>query len=394
MIDLAGIVGQAAAVGRLQEALTGKRMPHAFIFAGPEGIGRRTTAIAFAATLLCESPLVGDAPAASPGGSAAGDGAAGPGGEPARAGFRRACGRCDDCRMIDADCHADLHLIRKELAAYHDDAAVRERKMQELGIDVIRSFLIARAHRAAARGRGKVFIVLEAELLSDEAQNALLKTLEEPPPGVTILLVCEQPDRLLPTTLSRCAMVRFSLLPGQFVRGKLAEAGVGGAEAAFWAAFTGGSLGRAQKLAARGLYEVKREALDLVSSAGAAAVGDYLRKAAEKLAATLAGEAKQADGGELAATVATRRAAGTILELLAGAFRDAMGLAAGRGEALINADQRGAVEAVAARFDAAGLAAVVERLSRCEELLWRNVNPKIVWDNAAIACTSRSAVCR
>jgi len=372
MVELRDIVGQPEAVAMLTQALTGGRRHHAFLFAGPEGVGRRTTAVAFAKALLCG----GSGPAASSLFAAA---------TPAVDG---ACGACPDCRMFHAGSHPDFHMVYKELARYHDDEKVRKAVMQELGIGVIRQFLIAAAGLTPTRGRGKVFVVREADLMSQEAQNSLLKTLEEPPSGATIILICRRPEELLPTTRSRCALVRFGPLPRQFVRAQLAEAGLEERECAFWSAFTEGSVGRALGMAAAGLYEIKRDVLARIA-ANDAQLGEHLTKVSEGLSeAAVAAVAKEADGAALAKTLAVRRAAGDILELIAGAFADALTLASGADRPLVHPDQQDVTEALAGRFGLAPLAEIVEQLSRLEQLLWRNVSPKIVWDNVAITCAS------
>jgi len=376
MPELADIIGQEEAISRLQHALASNRMPHAYIFAGPAGVGRRTTALALAKTLLCAKPITIKKPADERSESA--------GSVP----FRQACGECEDCRMMDAASHPDFHLIYKELAAYHDDPKVRDRKMQDLGIDVIRSFLIDPAYRSAARGRGRAFVVLEAELMSREAQNALLKTLEEPPAGVTIILICQQSQQLLPTTLSRCALRRFGLLPKEFVARTLQQRGAGKQEAQFWAGFTGGSVGRAIRLSAQGLYEAKCRLIERLTSGDEVDLGEHLIGLMEKLATAAEAEAKAAGGPELAKTVASRRAAGALLELLASAFQDALYIATGSTQPIVNSDQSRQVSALAGRFDAARLADVIQQLSDYEDLLWRNVNPKTVWDNVAVTCVS------
>jgi DNA polymerase-3 subunit delta' len=256
---------------------------------------------------------------------------------------------------------------------------------------VIRSFLIGPAARRATRSRGKVFVVLEAELMSPEAQNALLKTLEEPPPGVTIILICRHAAQLLPTTLSRCWLVRFGPLPYAFVRDRLVADGLEPAEADFWAGFTDGSLGRASRLADQGMYEVKRELLERlagVEASGTAELADHLVKQTDRLAADAVAEARKRDGAALAKNLASRRAAGTMLELLASAFRDAMTRATGTARPLVHADQPPAIETLAKRFAPVQIAEILEQLSEYERLLWRNVNPKTVWDNVAITCAS------
>jgi DNA polymerase-3 subunit delta' len=366
------IVGQGRAIARLQGYLQGGRLPHALLFVGPDGVGRRTTADALARVLLCRRPRTEAPPSGG-------------------AGRLVECGSCEDCRMSRAGTHPDLHVVYKELARYHDDPKVRGRVMQELGIDVIRSFLISPAQSSPARGRAKVFVVLDADLMSDAAQNSLLKTLEEPPAGVTIVLICERPESLLATTVSRCATVRFGLLPLDYVRDRLVAEGMEGDRAAFWAGFTAGSLGRAIALDRRGMYEMKRRVLDRLAAlppAGDSALGTELNDLADKLAQAEVAEVKQEEGAELAKTLASRRAAGAMLELIAGAFRDAMALATGRGGPLAYGDQRPQVEAIAERFAPTQLARIIESLSRFEQILWRNVSPKLVWDNVVITCAS------
>ena len=378
MPELLDIIGQDSAVARLQQAMGGSRMPHAFIFVGPAGVGRRTTAVALAKCLLCEKATTR------------------PNGErfdrcAKDMPLRQACGQCQSCKLADAGSHPDLHLVYKELAHYHDDPKVRDRKMQELSIGVIRSFLIAPAAQTPVMGRGKVFVVREAELMSHPAQNALLKTLEEPPEGVTIILIAERAEQLLPTTLSRCALVRFGPLPHQFVRDRLTRAGVADGEAAFWAALTDGSIGRSLQLAGQGMYAVKGDLIAriaAVDAAGDTTLGEHFAKTTDKLADAAVKAAKSKDGPELAKTLASRQAVGIILELLAAAFRDAITLATGADRPIVYADQPDDVRGLAERLNRIQLAEIIEQLNRYERLLWRNANARIIWDNVVITAAS------
>ncbi len=374
MIEFLDIVGQDAALTRLQRAIASTRMPHALLFAGPAGVGRRTTALATAKVLLCEQPVARANQGRLP---ALGDDFL----------LRLACGGCTSCCAMDADMHVDFHLVYKELARYHDDPDVRNRVMQELGIDVIRDFLIVPASRASGRGRGKVFVVLEAELLSEEAQNALLKTLEEPPPDVTIFLIADQAAGLLPTTRSRCWAVNFGPLPVDFVRDRLVAAGVDRQEAAFWAAYTGGSVGQARRLAELDLYALKRDLVDRLVRAGQPAsseLADHLAKAAGALVERAVAEFKKTEDAELSRQFARRRAAAELLGLIAAVYTDAITLSTGTDRPLVHADQPTAARVLAERFEAVELARVVEQLDVCEKLLWRNVNPTLIWDNVAL----------
>ena len=386
LLRLSEIVGQEAAVARLRKATSAGRLPHALLFCGPDGVGKQTTARALAAALLCSKP-----------GGGPGQGPLDP------------CGACHDCRMVQAGMHPDFNLIYKELAAYHPDPEVRNRVMQEMSIDVIRHFLIAPASSAPARGRAKVFVVQDAELMSSDSQNCLLKTLEEPPPRVTLILLAERPEELLPTTISRCSLVRFGPLPAAFVQGKLAAAGIAEGEARFWAAQTEGSVGEALRLAkeamveadekrglpAEYLYAAKRKLVDGIAALGGgdAGLADLLQKVMEKLAASAVERAKAASGAELSAKLAARQGVAIVLKLLASAIRDALHVrcAADAGQSpppLVHADQPEAIHAIARRFRPEQFAEILEQLSEFERLLWRNVSAKIIWDNVVITLSS------
>jgi len=380
MLQLSDIVGQDQAVGYLTQTLTGERRPHAYIFAGPTGVGRFTTAEALAATLLCDRDadsgglFAEQAPPPDP---------------------TRWCGECDDCKMMAAGNHPDFHPVAKEMAAYHEDANVRARVMQALGIEVIRQFLLAPAGQSPTRGRGKVFVVHEAELMSVPAQNALLKTLEEPPPGVTIILLCRRAELLLPTTLSRCALVRFGPLPLTFVHGRCLDAGIAEPQATFWASFTDGSIGQALDLAARELYGTKLdliEKLSQLSPGGDEALAEELAKLADKLAEQAVAASRKGDGSTLAKSLAVRQTTGTLLQLIASLYSDAMTTLSGTGRPIANADQAECVQRVAGKFSLTQLATIIEQLSDFERMLWRNVSPKLVWDNVVVSCASAAAM--
>ena len=376
MVKLLDIVGQDAAVALLQRSLAAGRMGHALMFTGPHGVGRRTTALALAGTLLCENPQT----------------------LPNNSRFDQldddfqltdACGQCNACKTLDAGTHPDFEVIYKELAAFHPKPEVRDRKMQNLGIGVIDHFLVKKAYLAPSRGRGKVFVVREAELMSAAGQNALLKTLEEPPPGVTIILLCRRSEQMLPTTISRCHAVRFGPLPLDFVTDRLVREDVAAGEALFWASFTEGSAGRSLSLARGELYTIKCEMLDELAKMGPggnAALGERLQKITDAQAIEAVKAAKSDDGAEMAKSLATRRATGVMLELIAAGFRDAISLSTGLDRPLVNADQRGAIESIAQKHSTRQLAGVIEQLSNYEQLLWRNVSSRIVWDNVVLAC--------
>ncbi|MEM1445123.1 MAG: DNA polymerase III subunit delta' [Planctomycetota bacterium] len=243
---LGDILGQGTAIGQLQAMLASGRLHHGLIFHGPAGVGKFTTAVALARRVLCHQP------------------------ETTLTGETLACGHCASCKLFrpppedeagddDANAsgvaHPDLHVVTKELSRYSDDANVRARKLTNIPVDVLKEHLIGPAFRSAQLGHGKFFIVDEAELIRGEGQNALLKTLEEPPSGTTIVLVTSSEERLLPTIRSRCQRIAFVPLPpddvARFIHREAPQ--LDGNSAAWVARFADGSLGRAALALEHGL---------------------------------------------------------------------------------------------------------------------------------------------
>ncbi|UCD75498.1 MAG: AAA family ATPase [Phycisphaerales bacterium] len=193
------ILGQPQALKSLRAALDSGRVHHAWIFSGPRGVGKFTTALALAKILL--DPDAG----------------------PNLAGEFESDPDSRTARLIDTGTHPDLHVIHKELALYSDNPQLRTRKLLNIPLDLLRERMLggktgddrqheATAYRTAALGHGKVFIIDEAELLDQYSQNSLLKTLEEPPAETYIFLITSRPERLFATILSRCQHVRFGPL--------------------------------------------------------------------------------------------------------------------------------------------------------------------------------------
>ena len=210
-VPMERIVGQDHAIGVLQRSMQSGRIHHAWIFHGPEGVGKFTAAPAWAAVLLdpTSAPGLGGEIAPDPDSHVQ--------------------------QLLRAGTHPDLHVVRKELARYHDDKGVRDKKLATIPKAIVEEHLIAPAGLAPSLKNGsmigKVFIVDEAELLDRSptnapVQNALLKTLEEPAPGTAIILVTSSEDRLLPTIRSRCQRVGFHPINDEAMRGWLKTSGI------------------------------------------------------------------------------------------------------------------------------------------------------------------------
>ena len=174
----ADVIGQEHVTRTLSNALERGRTAHAYLFAGPRGSGKTTTARLLAKALNCDRGVTG---------------------EP--------CGECENCVAIAAGRSLDVIEI---------DAASNR------GIDDIKELREAVKY-APAQGRYKVYIVDEVHQLSKDAFNALLKTLEEPPRGVVFVLATTEPHKILPTILSRCQRFDFRPIPLDAIRKRLAD---------------------------------------------------------------------------------------------------------------------------------------------------------------------------
>jgi DNA polymerase III delta' subunit len=212
MTQLNDIFGQDPAIEWVGRAYEADRLPHGLIFAGPVGVGKATTAAALARLWLCEYPKQ-----------------------------LHSCGTCPSCVAFDAGAHGDYHVITKELIRFHD--ATGKSKGIELSIQVVRPELIEPASRKPVQGRGKFFVVEQADLMTAAAQNALLKTLEEPAGRTVIVLITDQPGVLLPTIRSRCQIVKFAPLPGKIVERELRKRGIDAESAESAVRWADGSLG-------------------------------------------------------------------------------------------------------------------------------------------------------
>jgi len=227
------LVDQAHAVLLLRSAVRGARISHAYLFAGPAGVGRLGAAVAFAQLLNCERPDGEDA-----------------------------CGQCRSCRRITEGQHPDVRVVDVERGLLLDP---QDKTKTVIGIDQVRA-LRREVSFAPLEGRYKVYILAGADRMQAEAANSLLKVLEEPPPQVIIILIAETTVPMLPTVVSRCQLVRFSLVPGPTIEQALVQRlGTDPGRARFIAALAGGQLGRAMMWAqSADALEWRDQVLDLL----------------------------------------------------------------------------------------------------------------------------------
>jgi DNA polymerase-3 subunit delta' len=211
------IVGQERAVKLLRSALTQDHVHHAYLLAGPAGTGKELIARTFAQAANC----LGDA---------------------------RPCGVCEHCKAIERGNFPDVSTLLPQSEAIArgliNKADLEGSPSKEIRVDDIRA-LAKRLSLAPLRGRRKVALIVPADAMNERAQNTLLKTLEEPPPATTFLLISANPDALLPTIRSRCARVQLAPVSEELIREHLARDGISPAEAAERAARAQGSFSKA-----------------------------------------------------------------------------------------------------------------------------------------------------
>lgn len=206
------ILGHEAQKAFLKNYLQAQERPHALLFCGAEGLGKRELAFAFAKALLCESHTGTD--------------------------------HCEACRLMNIeahDCsHPDFLLVKREFNT-------EKNRYEDITVDQVRA-LISKTAFAPVMGTTKVCIIDDVDCMRAEAANSMLKLVEEPPEGWVLLLIATSVNRLLPTILSRVVQLRFAPVALPLVEQKLVEQGVAQEQAAVLARLAEGSIGQALKL--------------------------------------------------------------------------------------------------------------------------------------------------
>jgi len=218
------VVGHEKVKSVLAASVEGNRVGHAYIFEGPEGVGRLTTAKEFAKLLLCENRTDG---------------------EP--------CGACKSCNMCESGNHPDVQVITNQT---YDDT----KKSRDVLVDTVRNMKKDIYIKPFSSER-KIYIVPRADTMNVHAQNSLLKVLEEPPEYCTIILIAENSNQFLPTILSRAVPIKFFPLGTTLVEKYLKEKfSSRGDELYAIAAMSGGCIGKAELLAdSEDVMEIRTE---------------------------------------------------------------------------------------------------------------------------------------
>lgn len=324
-MPLAAVLGHRQVCDVLRAAVAHGRVPQSLLFSGPDGVGKRTTALALAQALNCPRARDGDA-----------------------------CGTCATCQRIARGQHADVVYLDQGEAASIKIQALRDRVLDVAGY---RPFEAAR----------RVFIIDPAEALTPQAQDALLKTLEEPPSTTLLVLITAYPDTLLPTVQSRCRRLRFGPLSSADVARVLVEhRGVEPAAARAIATASGGSVAAAIA-AETGHAEDDREAAVLLLEAAARDAPAGRLRAADRF---VKHGSKRRD----------RDALGARLALVTSLLRDLA--AAQAGVEAVDLDQ--AVARLRPSYDLQRATAAFLALSEAQTWLEQNAGPKIVADWVAL----------
>jgi len=312
------LIGHEWAVDMLKKHVVNGTTRHAYLFAGPPGLGRRTLALRFAQALNCQTPLDAGIP----------------------------CGQCRDCKQIEAMQHADLTVVQAD----SDGGTLKVDQIREA-----RRMLTFKPYQSKYR----VAIFLHFQEANDNAANALLKTLEEAPSYAVLILTADNPEQLLPTIVSRCEVLRLRPLPIEDVRRDLENSGLETDQANLIAHISGGRPGYARQLLESESLLEKRE--------------DRLNDLQDLIAASRVEKFAYAD--KLARDKDSMRQA--ILIWLS-YWRDVMLRTAQAETPLVNMDRNVEIEDLAGRLDLSAARGVVSGLEDVLEKMERNVNSRLL----------------
>lgn len=330
MTDNWNLLGHNWAVDMLRRHVATGETRHAYLFAGPGGLGRRSLALAFARALNCSNP-------------------------PAPGEF---CGQCRACKQIELRKHPDLSVVEPTVKDPDDRNALIPAQYGEIRISQIRDLqriLNLKPYEAKYR----VVVCERFNQANNESSNAFLKTLEEPPAHVIVLLTADNPESLLPTIVSRCEVLRLRPLSIEQVQRELERRGMERGQAELFAHISGGRPGYAFRLAAdKSLLEFRQQKLDDLSKLLASTRVDKFAYA-EKLA-------KEKDG---------MRQTFLVWESF---WRDVFLRASKADSPLANVDRTEEIAALASRLNLSAARGRVTEVERALHQMERNVNARLL----------------
>lgn len=237
------IIGHKREIAHLEQAIKTGKISHAYIFNGDKGAGKKTLADAFAMALQCT-----------------GEG-------------ERPCGECHSCRQAAGGNHPDIIYVQHE-------------KPTSIGVEDVRTQLTGDIQIRPYNGRYKIYIIQDSEKMTVQAQNAILKTIEEPPEYAVILLLTTNEQSFLDTIRSRCVTLNLKPVPDSQVKAYLMEqTQIPDYQADICAAFAQGNIGKAVRLASSDDFAaIKASAMQLIRNAGKMEISeiiDYVKEVQE-----------------------------------------------------------------------------------------------------------------
>lgn len=320
------VVGHDHAVRLLRNSIQTGRVSHAYLFSGPRQVGKSTLAREFARALNCEEA---DPP----------------------------CGTCRSCRKIAAATHPDIQILGLEEGA------------KNISIDAIRKLQESVALKPF-EGRTKVYIIEEVERLSEAAANSLLKTLEEPPPSVVMVLTTLDESALLPTVVSRCQQIELRPVASAVVESTLRERGTDPERSRLIAALAKGRIGWALETASgRGVLEKRAELLQRLADMTRSGRVERFAFAAEL--ATLYGRDPES--------------AREVLDTWQSWWRDLLLFRIGLRELAVNLDFGERLRQESGNYSVELLGRMVGSIQRTVTLLGRNVNPRLALETLMLS---------
>jgi DNA polymerase-3 subunit delta' len=316
------IFGHQKQIAILKRSLETSRVSHAYLFYGMPGIGKRTTAEVFAKAINCTK------------------------------GLSDACGECPSCRKMEHGNHPDVLVVRAD--------------GQFIRIKDIRNLHEQMRFRPFAGGR-RIFFLIDADKMNAEAANALLKTLEEPSPSNTLILLTSRPHYLPLTILSRCQHLRFNPLPSETIAAFLqSRLPIGAEEALLLAASSGGSIRKALDMNQEGFLKPRDEILEHLAKSH---TNDPL-----KMLSFLGGMGKDKQD-------ALRR-----LEILKLCYRDAMVFReTGEKRLLLNQDRLDAIRRIAGKWPSHKLLHNIKNIDGTSRAIEQNANRSLAMEALALA---------
>jgi DNA polymerase III subunit delta' len=344
------IVGHRRLKRLLARAVYSGTLPPSLVFAGPEGVGKRQVAIALAQALNCLQPVE------------------------AAAGERDACSTCASCSRIARGLHPDVVLIRRP----DDKSAITVSQAREL---------VRQVGYRPFEARFRVVVIDDADELGGDSQDALLKTLEEPPARNVFVLVTSRPNLLSTTVRSRCCMLRFAPMAAAEIADALVETrGFSGADARAAAALSDGSFARATGAGAEERAQARAVAAAVLMES--ARTPDVRARLAVSAALLKSVGRKSKDAGkdpekdkEGTGAGADRESVAGRLRAMGSLLRDLAVLTTRAPEtALVNLDLRADLEPLSRHYDRDRLARAFSAVGRSLAALERHASPKIVAD--------------